>query len=87
MNPGKRCLAIIVPAPAPDILAATPACGHGNDPATLHGQERALIIKALDEHGWNQSQAARALGITRYHLRHRIKKYGLKRPPEPVRPA
>ena len=64
----------------PDIAAATPATGLAEDPSTLHGQERALILKALEAHNWNQSRAARALGITRYHLRHRIKKYGLKKP-------
>ncbi len=49
-------------------------------PATLQGQERALIVQALEQHNWNQSQAARALDITRDHLRHRIRKYGLHRP-------
>lgn len=47
---------------------------------TLHGQERVLILKALEETDWNQSRAARALGITRYHMRHRIRKYGLVKP-------
>jgi Nif-specific regulatory protein len=50
------------------------------EPTTLYGQERAMIAKALEECGWNQSQAARKLGITRYHLRHRVKKYNLRKP-------
>ena len=37
----------------------------------------------LQEHEWNQSQAARALGITRYHLRHRMRKYDLRNPTGP----
>ena len=31
---------------------------------------------------WNQSKAARALGISRYHMRHRIKKYSILKPSE-----
>ncbi len=44
----------------------------------LADHERALILKALHEHRWNQSAAARALGVTRDHLRYRIKKYKLR---------
>jgi len=63
-----------------DILAAAEP-GHATaDAGTLHGQERAMILKALQEHDWNQSRAAKALGITRYHVRHRIKKYELAKP-------
>ncbi len=50
------------------------------DSSTLLGQEKSLILGALKEHRWNQSSAARALGITRYHLRHRLKKYGIQKP-------
>jgi len=46
----------------------------------LRGYEKALIIKALNEAGWNQSQAARALGISRDNLRYRIKKYNIRKP-------
>ena len=65
----------------PDIQATVPAADQAESSSTLHGQEQALIIKALKDHGWNQSKAARALGITRYHLRHRIGKYKLVKPP------
>jgi len=54
--------------------------GSSENPATLLGQEKSLILSALKEHRWNQSSAARALGITRYHLRHRLKKYGIRKP-------
>jgi len=63
------------PAEEPPVLGSTmPA--HGS---RLAEHEKALILKALDETDWNQSAAARSLGITRDHLRYRIKKYGLKR--------
>ena len=46
---------------------------------SLWGQERALIVKALQNCGWNQSKAARTLGISRDNLRYRIKKYNIER--------
>ncbi|MEE8170178.1 MAG: sigma-54 dependent transcriptional regulator, partial [Phycisphaerae bacterium] len=48
--------------------------------SSLWGTEKALIIKALKESGWNQSKAARALGISRDNLRYRIKKYTIQKP-------
>jgi len=47
----------------------------------LVGQERAMILKALQENRWNQSKTARALGISRDNLRYRIKKYNLDAEP------
>ncbi|MCH8286714.1 sigma-54-dependent Fis family transcriptional regulator [candidate division KSB1 bacterium] len=41
--------------------------------------EAGIIHRALDQLNWNQSKTARSLGITRNHLRYRIKKYGIKR--------
>ena len=61
------------PAQSESSLAAGPR-------SKLADHERALILKALDDTRWNQSAAARNLGITRDHLRYRIKKYGLKAP-------
>lgn len=69
----------------PDIVGSTarPAAPIPEQPSfTLQGQERALIVRALEQSNWNQSKAARVLGITRDHLRHRIRKYGLQRPRE-----
>ncbi len=43
--------------------------------SSLWGYEKAMIVKALRESDWNQSKAARALGISRDNLRYRIKKY------------
>ncbi len=63
-----------------DIEAAAMPDAEDEEGRTLHGQERVLILKALQLHGWNQSQAARALGIGRDYLRHRVKKYGIQKP-------
>ncbi len=46
----------------------------GSD-ASLWDVERAMIVKALRDNKWNQSQAARHLGISRDNLRYRTKKY------------
>jgi Nif-specific regulatory protein len=47
--------------------------------SSLWGYEKALIVKALRENGWNQSKAARALGISRDNLRYRVKKFGIEK--------
>jgi two-component system response regulator HydG/two-component system response regulator AtoC len=39
--------------------------------------EKALIIKALNETGWNQTKAAQLLGISRKQLRTKMKHHGL----------
>jgi Nif-specific regulatory protein len=54
-------------------LMSTPAEG------SLRGYERAMIVQALRESGWNQSQAARQLGISRDNLRYRVKKYDIQK--------
>lgn len=46
----------------------------------LADQERALIVAALQQCEWNQSEAARRLGITRDLLRTRVKKHNISRP-------
>ena len=48
--------------------------------STLAEQERRLVLDALQQNTWNQSAAARQLGITRDILRYRVKRYGLVRP-------
>jgi len=45
----------------------------------LRANERSMIVDALLENHWNQSAAARDLGISRDNLRYRIKKYDIKR--------
>jgi len=46
---------------------------------SLPEHEKILCLQALEKNNWNQSQAARELGITRDHMRYRIKKFGLKK--------
>jgi Nif-specific regulatory protein len=52
----------------------------GGSDSTLQGYEKALVVRALKENGWNQTRAAQALGISRDNLRYRIKKYEIERP-------
>jgi Nif-specific regulatory protein len=47
--------------------------------SSLWGYEKALIVKALRENGWNQSKAARSLGISRDNLRYRVKKFNIEK--------
>jgi len=53
--------------------------GDVGTPLGLRESERAFIVKALRENHWNQSKAARALGISRDNLRYRLKKYNITR--------
>ena len=48
--------------------------------SALEGYEKAMIVKSLEEHDWNQTQAAKTLGISRDNLRYRLRKYQIKRP-------
>jgi Nif-specific regulatory protein len=59
--------------------------GPGEDAPSLAGNtlaevERALIVKALREHEYNQTRAAKALGVSRDNLRYRVKKYRIDIP-------
>jgi len=52
----------------------------GERPRSLEEVERLHVEEVLRECGWNQSRAARILGIDRVTLYHKIKRYGLKKP-------
>ena len=60
--------------------------GESGDPvltegdSSLWGYEKAMIVKVLQENGWNQSKAARILGISRDNLRYRVKKFKIEKP-------
>jgi two-component system response regulator AtoC len=43
--------------------------------------ERDAIVKALADNNYNQTHAARTLGISRRALIYKMEKYGLKQPP------
>ncbi|MCH8052682.1 MAG: sigma-54-dependent Fis family transcriptional regulator, partial [Planctomycetes bacterium] len=64
-----------------EIVGDEPLEKSDKEESSLRGYEKALIIKALRESGWNQSKAARSLGISRDNLRYRVKKYEIKKPP------
>jgi two-component system NtrC family response regulator len=47
---------------------------------SLEEVEKELILRALQKHDWNQSRAARYLGITRHTLLYRMEKHNIVRP-------
>jgi two-component system, NtrC family, response regulator AtoC len=47
------------------------------DGVNLDAVERGLVLQAVDRTGGNQTAAAKLLGLSRYALRTRMKKYGL----------
>jgi len=69
----------------PHLLRSNRSLGFGNvvmklpeEGFSLEELERNLLYEALRRHNWNQSQAARYLGITRNTLIYRMQKFGLK---------
>ncbi len=48
-----------------------------NEDLNLMEMEKRIIMKALDKTSWNQSQAAKLLGITRKQLRTKMKNFSL----------
>ncbi len=48
------------------------------DGVNLDEIEAGLLLQALDRVDGNQTRAAKLLGITRYALRYRLEKHGLK---------
>jgi two-component system nitrogen regulation response regulator GlnG/two-component system response regulator HydG len=44
------------------------------------GPSAATVLAALEKHGWHQGRAAQLLGLTRDQLRHRMRKFGIRRP-------
>ncbi len=61
--------------------AAPPAEAHGGEDLSLEAVERKHIARVLAVAGWNISQAAGLLGVSRPTLRAKIERYGLHRPP------
>jgi len=53
--------------------------GQAAGESALATGEKAMIISALRQNDWNQSKAARSLGISRDNIRYRIRKYGIRR--------
>ncbi|MCZ6682925.1 MAG: sigma 54-interacting transcriptional regulator [Planctomycetota bacterium] len=63
-----------------EIVGDEPMPERDRSESSLWGYEKAMIVKALHESGWNQSKAARNLGISRDNLRYRVKKFGIEKP-------
>ncbi len=51
-----------------------------NTPAPDYSNDRETMLQVLRDSAWNQSEAARKLGVSRVTVWKRMKKYGLKRP-------
>ncbi|MBT8486061.1 MAG: sigma-54-dependent Fis family transcriptional regulator [Phycisphaerae bacterium] len=69
----------------PEVAGVTPppravaTSGDSISASLLAEQEEQMVRRALVEHDWNQSAAARALGVSRDVLRARVRRYGLTR--------
>jgi Nif-specific regulatory protein len=70
---------VLMPAHFPAEITKAAGSRPGLPAAGLRANERAMIVKALRQHDWNQTRAAKALGISRDNLRYRLKKYGIRR--------
>ncbi len=69
------------PLGAPSVAVLDANTPNGREPATsLPQMEIQMVRRALDQTGWNVTQAARLLGVTRDTLRYRIEKNNLRRP-------
>ena len=69
-----------------DFPAAAPTLARLNEDiplpsggVNLEHLERSLVIQALQRSDWNQTQAARLLGLNRDQIRYRIEKFGLEK--------
>jgi DNA-binding NtrC family response regulator len=74
---------LLCPGPAlePDLLqitAASAPVAAVESASSLEDMERNMLTDALRQTGWNVTQAARLLGISRDTLRYRIDKHGLE---------
>jgi two-component system NtrC family response regulator len=76
----------ITEADMPDVLmrrqiieSAPPNGADSDGETTIDGMERALIVRTLRAVNWNQSEAARRLGISRKMLMLRIEKFDIER--------
>jgi DNA-binding NtrC family response regulator len=68
--------ALPIAAPAPSEAAQVPASGRFEE--RVEAYEKALLVKALQDHHYSQKDAAAQLGLTYDQFRHMYRKYGLK---------
>ena len=71
--------ASIMPGHLPSEITTAAGTAPGIPASPLRAAERDMVLRALCDSHWNQSQAARVLGISRDNLRYRVKKYGIRR--------
>jgi len=71
------------PAIAGDAGRISPTAARPTAPSGVVDEERDRILRVLAEHGGNQTQAAKALGIARSTLIARLESYGVPRPRKP----
>jgi transcriptional regulator of acetoin/glycerol metabolism len=64
---------------SPETASSIPGPSYelGGEGASLQEIEKGIILQALNKNGWNQSAAARSLGIPRHVLLYRMKKFGI----------
>jgi DNA-binding NtrC family response regulator len=74
---GGRRLPPAVPVPAA-ASPVTPAAASPSSAGDLQAIERDMIDAALQRARYNKSKAAKALGLTRQQLYHRMRRYGLE---------
>jgi DNA-binding NtrC family response regulator len=68
----------LAPSPVPTPLAAAPLpAAPVNTPGSLDDLERKAILEALQRTHGHKSRAAALLGITRFQLYTRLKRYGI----------
>lgn len=64
--------------PEEDLLAGQ-IPGSKENKGTVRDVEKDLILKTLDETGWNKTKAAERLGVTARTIRNKLKEYGIKK--------
>ncbi|HVT92754.1 MAG TPA: sigma 54-interacting transcriptional regulator [Bryobacteraceae bacterium] len=67
-----------LPGVAQTALAPASPPTPGFEGMSLGDAERTMLVSALVKTGWNQTRAARLLGVTRDTLRYKMKKFNLK---------
>ncbi|MFQ3573334.1 MAG: sigma-54 dependent transcriptional regulator [Thermodesulfovibrionales bacterium] len=65
--------------PDDDQIAGNAQDSQQETKGTMKDVERELILKTLEETGWNKTKAAERLGVTSRTIRNKLKEYGIKR--------
>ena len=82
-HPGEMIDMHLVPAKLlqPGIEEPEPLLSTSEQPVDLHGKldelSKTLILRALHQHNWNMTAAAKSLGITRFGLRKMMKRLAI----------